>query len=158
MVYATPLDSALDEVEASRKRIRTMIDRLYEVHESHDREAAVLVLDEVIDGILYDFADGELQMIEAGYELYPVHKAHHQAFVDCLARIRERFDDGENVAYELILMLSGWLTEHVYSDDFMCLMSIRPDARPIGQTNQISGLRTQAPRRIRRKPSQPSHG
>jgi hemerythrin len=75
------------------------------------------VLGDIIDYTYPHFAFEEALMEEAGYEYLNVHQKTHQAFVDRVNGLRQRSDDGDDVAADVAELLRSWLISHIMNDD-----------------------------------------
>jgi hemerythrin len=115
--WTRELEIGIGVIDGQHRRIVDYINTLDASEGEADRAALARVLGDLIDYTYSHFAFEEALMEEAGYEYLHVHQKTHQAFVNRVNGLKQRFDDGENVAADVAALLRTWLISHIMSDD-----------------------------------------
>jgi hemerythrin len=107
----------INVIDTQHKRIVDYINQLvdFDGHAEHDEMAELI--NALIDYTYSHFAFEEALMEEAGYEFTCVHKRTHQAFTEHVAKLHQRFNQGEDVSAEIGTLLQTWLINHIQDDD-----------------------------------------
>ena len=105
-------------IDRQHQRIVEYINELHDTLEGgEDRASIQSLLHYLVDYTVSHFAFEEALMEEAVYRDLDIHKIAHQTFIRQLETFQKRFDDGEDVALELVTMLQNWLLKHIVDDD-----------------------------------------
>jgi hemerythrin-like metal-binding domain len=105
-------------VEVIDKQHQRIIEYVNKLHDNlHDRETLKDVLEDTIEYTESHFGFEEEMMAEAGYPYLRAHKRIHDLFIRRVARYKERFLAGEDIAEELHDTLVRWLITHIKSED-----------------------------------------
>lgn len=106
-------------IDNQHKRIIEYINELNTVsmYNNHDKEKVHIVLLELIDYTESHFSFEESLMLEAGYSMIEAHKQVHIAFIERIIFFKERYQNGEDIAKQLMIELQIWLVNHIQHDD-----------------------------------------
>jgi hemerythrin len=115
--WTPDLSVGIDVIDHQHQRIVRCINQLHEARLKQDRDAIVLVIDQLVEYTALHFSFEEALMEEANYGLLPVHKKVHKLFDRRISDFRQRFAQGEDVAAELQDTLVNWLTSHIRLED-----------------------------------------
>lgn len=115
--WDSSLNTGIAVIDKQHMRIVDYINQLEEAQQGGDRAAVGEVLDELVDYTLSHFAFEESLQQEAGYKYCKPHKKVHELFVRRVNEYQERFNLGDDVAPEIIKLLSSWLINHIKRDD-----------------------------------------
>jgi len=115
--WTSELEIGIGVIDGQHRRIVDYINALDASEGEADRATVARVLGDLIDYTYSHFAFEEALMEEADYEYLSVHQKTHQAFVDRVNGLRQRFDDGDDVAADVAELLRTWLISHIMSDD-----------------------------------------
>ena len=106
-------------IDNQHKRIIEYINELNTVsmYNNHDKEKVRIVLLELIDYTESHFSFEESLMQEAGYSMLEAHKKVHLAFIERIHFFKKRYENGEDIARQLMTDLQIWLINHIQHDD-----------------------------------------
>lgn len=135
LVWLPELDTGIPEIDRQHRRIVDYINKLYEVSQTHDREALGNVIGETVDYTLSHFVFEESLMESSGYLFSGPHKKVHELFTRRVAEMQTRFDGGEDVSSELHGMLSRWLFNHIRNEDHGYVDTAKAYLRMMQQSN-----------------------
>ncbi|MDR0587350.1 MAG: bacteriohemerythrin [Burkholderiales bacterium] len=111
-------DSLSVGVKVIDKQHQRILDYVNKLHDHlRDRRVLAEVLEDTIEYTESHFAFEEAMMEEADYPYLRAHKRIHDLFIRRVARYKERFLAGEDVAEELHDTLVRWLITHIKSED-----------------------------------------
>jgi hemerythrin len=96
-------------------------------------------IEDILDYTLTHFVFEEALMEEAAYPYYAAHKAIHDSFRHRITEYRALLEAGENVAGELLHMLTSWLFNHIRHDDSVMADSL---------LQRQESVRSSTPRRL----------
>jgi hemerythrin len=115
--WTSDLEIGIGVIDGQHRRIVDYINALDASDGGTDRATVARVLDDLIDYTYSHFAFEEALMEEAGYEYLSIHQKTHQAFVTRVDGLKQRFNDGEDVAADVAELLRTWLISHIMNDD-----------------------------------------
>lgn len=115
--WTNDLDTGIPVIDKQHHRIVEYINHLYDVQDTHNREELGLILQELVDYTLSHFAFEESLMEDAGYGFVNGHKRVHELFKKRIGDFMQRFEMGEDITEELLIVLKSWLINHIRSDD-----------------------------------------
>ena len=115
--WTSSLNTDIPVIDKQHHRIVEYINNLYDISDSHDRDEVGHVLNELVDYTLSHFAFEESMMEEAGYPFIAGHKKVHELFTRRVSDFMQRFNMGEDITDELLIVLRAWLINHIKSDD-----------------------------------------
>ena len=104
-------------IDNQHKRIIDYINELGTVSMYHNKDKVHTVLVSLIDYTLSHFSFEESLMQEAGYSMLEAHKKVHFAFIERINFFKERYENGEDIAKQLMMDLQIWLVNHIQHDD-----------------------------------------
>jgi hemerythrin len=113
--WSNELSVGVEVIDKQHQRIIEYVNKLHD--NLHDKVALADVLEDTIEYTESHFGFEEAMMEEAGYPYIHAHKRIHDLFIRRVARYKERFDAGEDVAEELHDTLVRWLVTHIKSED-----------------------------------------
>ncbi|MGL5631872.1 MAG: bacteriohemerythrin [Azovibrio sp.] len=115
--WESSLNTGIDVIDKQHMRIVDYINQLELAQQTGNRAVVGGVLDELVDYTLSHFAFEESLQEEAGYKYCKPHKKVHELFVRRVSEYQERFNLGDDVAGEILKLLSSWLINHIKRDD-----------------------------------------
>lgn len=106
-------------IDDQHSRIIEYINELNTVsmYHNHDKEKVRTVISALLDYTVSHLAFEESLMEEAGYRKLEAHKQIHIAFMERIYFFKERYENGEDIAQQLMLDLQMWLINHIQHDD-----------------------------------------
>lgn len=138
LVWQDDLNTGIQVIDDQHRRIVDMINQLHDAREL-GRDAVGNVLSELVDYTLSHFAFEEALLEEAGYEFSRPHKRVHEIFIGRVSDYSLRFKAGEDIAQELIGLLSRWLFNHIRSDDAGYVKAVKDSMNALVSNKQASG-------------------
>lgn len=115
--WPNDLNTGIDIIDSQHKRIVQYINELHDAKQQNDHHLVGEVLGELVDYTISHFAFEESLMEKAGYPFLDPHKRVHGLFVERVGAFVERHNQGEDVAEDLLYMLTKWLFNHIKSED-----------------------------------------
>ncbi|MDR2341703.1 MAG: bacteriohemerythrin [Campylobacteraceae bacterium] len=107
----------INVIDNQHKRLVEYINELHEAVKTKDKNQITLVLAGITDYTISHFAFEEQLMTEANYAMIGPHKKIHEAFIVTIDKYKKSFDEGYDVAGQLMAELQIWLTYHISNDD-----------------------------------------
>lgn len=104
-------------IDNQHKRIIEYINELRTVNLYQNKEKVYTVLLSLLDYTQSHFLFEESLMEEAGYSMTEAHKKVHMAFIERVNFFKERYENGEDIAKQLMMDLQIWLLNHIQHDD-----------------------------------------
>ncbi|MDR2080595.1 MAG: bacteriohemerythrin [Campylobacteraceae bacterium] len=104
-------------IDNQHKRLVGYINELSAAVMTKDKRQIAFILTGIIDYTISHFAFEEQLMAEAGYAMAGPHKKLHDSFVATISGYKKRFDEGYDIAGQLMAELQIWLTYHISNDD-----------------------------------------
>lgn len=118
ILHWTPdLNTGIEEIDRQHRRIVYYINELNTQIKKPDQAMLAKVVAAVVDYTESHFAFEEAMLKQAGYEFTELHMKVHRLFINRINNIKQRFEDGQNVAEELHQVLSRWLFGHIRTED-----------------------------------------
>lgn len=131
--WSEDLNTGIDVIDNQHQRIVEYINQMERAIQQQDRHTVGRVLDELVDYSLSHFAFEESLQEEAGYRFAKAHKSIHEMFVKRLATYQAKYNAGEDIATQLLSMLSTWLLHHIKRDDMAYVSDVRASVDDIVQ-------------------------
>lgn len=117
MEWTQDLESGIPVIDAQHKRIVDYINELSTACQTGNDKETQNVIEGLLDYTITHFQFEEDLQEKAGYPFLKAHRRIHEIFMKKVATIRERSAKGEDIAYELLDLLNGWLASHIKSED-----------------------------------------
>lgn len=117
MEWTQDLESGIPVIDAQHKRIVDYINELSTACQTGNEKETQNVIEGLLDYTITHFQFEEDLQEKAGYPFLKAHRRIHEIFMKKVAAIRERSANGEDIAYELLDLLNGWLVSHIKSED-----------------------------------------
>lgn len=117
MEWTQDLESGIPVIDAQHKRIVDYINELSTACQTGNDKETKNVIEGLLDYTITHFQFEEDLQEKAGYPFLKAHRRIHEIFMKKVAAIRERSANGEDIAYELLDLLNGWLVSHIKSED-----------------------------------------
>ncbi len=117
MEWTQDLESGIPVIDAQHKRIVDYINELNTACQTGNDKETQNVIEGLLDYTITHFQFEEDLQEKAGYPFLKAHRRIHEIFMKKVAGIRERSVKGEDIAYELLDLLNGWLVSHIKSED-----------------------------------------
>ncbi len=115
--WGVDLEIGVPPIDRQHKRIVDYINQLLVLNNDNNREEIYTILQQLVDYTISHFAFEEELMEECGYPFVKAHKLVHKLFVKKVASYVARFEQGEDITYELLITLKTWLVNHIKNDD-----------------------------------------
>ncbi|MDZ4253484.1 MAG: bacteriohemerythrin [Sulfuritalea sp.] len=131
IAWSDDLSTGIDVIDNQHQRIVEYINQMERAIQTQDRQAVGLVLDELVDYSLSHFAFEESLQEDAGYRFAKAHKSIHEMFVKRLATYQAKYNAGEDIAMQLLGMLSTWLLHHIKRDDMAYIADVKANINGI---------------------------
>ncbi len=100
---------------------RKLVDMLNELHDAMMDGKGRDVLGEILNGMaeytVVHFSTEEELMQKYNYPGYVKHKFEHDQFVNKVSEFKEKFENGQISAIEVMKYLSEWLKNHILGSD-----------------------------------------
>ncbi len=115
-------DMAIDDggpIDADHKHLVELVNELHTATTAgRGREVVGKILNELISYTSDHLHKEEAAMAQAGFPNLERHKIGHQAFIDQLAKLQRRYQEGSiAVAAQLSTVLRDWLSLHIRRSD-----------------------------------------
>lgn len=107
----------IEVIDNQHKRIIEYINELATASTYRDKEKVHTILLSLIDYTVSHFSFEESLMQEAGYTMLEPHKRVHGAFIERINFFKKRYENGEDIAKQLMMDLQIWLINHIQHDD-----------------------------------------
>lgn len=109
----------IPEIDCQHKELVDMLNRFYEaILENKSQKSLMILLDELTEYAVTHFAIEEKCFEDFNYEHSVEHKKSHKKFVDKVADVKERVEDGRQVLpIEMVVFLKDWLLKHIQDED-----------------------------------------
>lgn len=108
------LSTGIPVIDGQHRRI---IGYINDLNQARTQQGVAETLGELLDYTLSHFEFEEAMMEEAGYSGLEEHKRTHDAFRARIEAFGERHAHGEDIADEVLVLLTSWLYEHIAEDD-----------------------------------------
>ena len=115
--WTKDLDTGIDVIDGQHRQIVDYINQLHDAKVTENEQVISKVLGDTIEYTVSHFGFEETLLEDAGYEFIRPHKKVHELFIKRINEYKQRFDSGEDVAEELLDLLSRWLFSHIRNDD-----------------------------------------
>ena len=115
--WTDDLNTDIEIIDRQHKRIVHYINELHDAHTNNDRDKVGDVIDELVDYTVSHFAFEESLLEQSGYPFLVPHQKVHELFVRKVTKFVGRFENGDDVAEELLTMLQKWLINHIKNED-----------------------------------------
>lgn len=115
-IWSSQYELGIEVIDNQHKRIVEYINQIHELSHSNSGDVSE-VLHNLVDYTYSHFAFEEALMEEAGYPALTEHQFTHRTFIKQIETLKQRFNQGEQVAQELAAMLQHWLLNHIQEDD-----------------------------------------
>lgn len=142
--WQSDLDTGIDVIDDQHRRLVDMINKLHDAQLNHDNKEVGEVLNDVIDYTISHFAFEESLLEEAGYEFLRPHRKVHELFVRRVQEYADRYRKGEDIADELVGLLSRWLLNHIRNDDAAYVRAVKDNMIVISSDRKRGGWLSRA--------------
>jgi hemerythrin len=115
--WSSDLDTGVKVIDSQHRRIVDYINDLQDAKDSLNKDAIRNVIDELVDYTVSHFSFEESLMEQAGYPFIGPHKKIHELFIKKVSSFVERFNQGEDVVDDILVMLRKWLINHIKNED-----------------------------------------
>ncbi|MDR1615324.1 MAG: bacteriohemerythrin [Campylobacteraceae bacterium] len=115
--WQSSYELGISAIDNQHKKLVYYINELCSALATKNRKQVASVLEGIIEHTTSHFAFEEQLMSEAGYEMIESHKKTHAAFAAVIDRYKASFDEGYDVAGQLMAEIQIWLTYHITNDD-----------------------------------------
>lgn len=107
------------EMDADHQRLVSLINELYEAMWQDQADTLIQkCLDSLKGYVRYHFQAEEKLMAECSFPGLKAHQALHGKFIEDLAAMEARWQDGDSeVSEQMMDMLQGWLVDHIMRID-----------------------------------------
>ena len=113
------LSVGIQEIDEQHKVLVELVNELNQaMKERHGNDVVSDILARLDEYTRIHFAVEESLMRMLGYPAFEEHKGEHEALIDDLSGLRERFASGQQaLSFELMHFLRMWLTNHIQETD-----------------------------------------
>jgi hemerythrin len=115
--WTDDLNIGIEIIDKQHKKIVDYINQLNIAIRKNNRDQVGRVLRELADYTISHLAFEETLLEKVGYLYLKPHKGLHEMFTKRLEKFQQRHDSGEDVAEQLLNMLSIWLVHHIKQSD-----------------------------------------
>ncbi|MFO7594506.1 MAG: bacteriohemerythrin [Pseudomonadota bacterium] len=140
MIWTDDLNTGIPEIDAENQKIVKYINALSDDKASGNTETLGSTLENLLDYAVNHFLFEEHLMEQADYQFRASHEAFHEMFAKNLAKLRGRFNDGEDVTDDLITMLSDWVNVHIRQEDQNYAATVSQTIEEEGGRSWVSGV------------------
>lgn len=107
------------EIDRQHQKLIAIINELDDaIKANHTNEAIGHVLAELLDYTKTHFAYEENLLFSNGYEMFPPHKAEHDALAEKVVFMVDIFAQGQSIDSSLLMnFLKMWIEEHILEID-----------------------------------------
>jgi hemerythrin len=123
--WTRDLEFGLPVIDDQHKRIVAFINELNDALETGNAEETAHVMEGLLNYTVTHFEFEEDLQEKAGYPFLKAHRRIHEIFMKKVASIRERGNQGEDIAPELLKLLKSWLASHIKGEDRDYVESVR---------------------------------
>jgi hemerythrin len=117
MSWTKDLESGITVIDDQHKRIVDFINELDDACRTGNTDETNHVMEGLLNYTVTHFEFEERLQEKAGYQYLKAHQRIHELFMKKVAAFRERAGKGEDVAPELLILLQGWLVNHIKGED-----------------------------------------
>ena len=115
--WTRALEFGIPVIDDQHKRIVEFINELDDAVRTGNEAETQHVMEGLLNYTVTHFEFEEDLQERANYPYLKAHRRLHEILMKKVAAIRERSQQGEDVAPELLTMLKGWLANHINSED-----------------------------------------
>jgi methyl-accepting chemotaxis protein len=125
--WDSDLDTGIASIDRYHREKFEHINEFYRQMMAGDGgRAAIAMLSEIGRSILDHFGEEEALMAKAGYRDADKHRRDHKAFLERIATLKAGVEANRTEAVsELFDYVSGWLAEHIRTDDKALALFLR---------------------------------
>lgn len=118
MNWSDNLSVDVKEIDSQHKKLIRMVNDFYDGIQADDTRALGRLLTSLVIYAVYHFQTEEKYMDKFKYTDTADHKREHQLFVEKVADIKKRFDEGRLVlSVEITNFVKEWIVKHVMGSD-----------------------------------------
>ncbi|MBI5890121.1 MAG: bacteriohemerythrin [Nitrosomonadales bacterium] len=115
--WSRELEFGIPVIDNQHKRIVAFINELNDACQTGNAAETQHVMEGLLNYTVTHFEFEEDLQEKSGYPFLKAHRRIHEIFMKKVAAIRERSQQGEDIAPELLSLLKGWLANHIKSED-----------------------------------------
>lgn len=123
--WTRDLEVGIPVIDGQHKQIVDFINELDDANQTGNKEETAHVMEGLLNYTITHFEFEEELQEKAGYQFLKAHKRIHQMFMQKIAAIRERGNQGEDITSDLLALLKLWLASHIKSEDRDYVESVR---------------------------------
>ncbi len=138
--WTDELNTGIPEIDTQNRRIVEYANTLTAAKETGDSAQVGEVLEKLLDHAVNHFLFEEHLMEQAHYEFLAGHERIHELFAKKLADFRGRHAEGEDVADDLISMLTNWVNFHIRDEDQRYAASVNQVIEKEGGQSWVAGV------------------
>ncbi len=118
LTWTTDLETGISIIDEQHQTLVEKMNAFAEAYGKGVREDIQKSLRELVDFAALHFRHEEEMMEKAQYHMLEPHKKVHQHFIEKVAALQGRWENGDNSAMdELFTLLEGWLFRHIHVND-----------------------------------------
>ena len=115
--WTRELEFGIPVIDNQHKRIVQFINELDDACRTGNAAETQHVMEGLLNYTVTHFEFEEDLQERSDYPYLKAHRRIHEIFMKKVAAVRERSQQGEDVAPELLTLLKGWLANHIKSED-----------------------------------------
>ncbi len=117
IVWNDTLNTGIGVIDSQHRRIMEYINALESARINRDSARVADVIEQLVDYTQSHFGFEESLMEEAGYRFLKPHQKVHELFIRRVTGFTVRAAKGEDIADELLKVLTTWLLNHIAHED-----------------------------------------
>jgi hemerythrin len=137
--WTRDLEFGIPVIDGQHKQIVDFINELDDANRTGNKEETAHVMEGLLNYTITHFEFEEELQEKAGYQFLKAHRRIHQMFMQKIAAIRERGNQGEDITSDLLALLKLWLASHIKSEDRDYVETVRTvlDSKDAEHTNWL---------------------
>jgi hemerythrin len=137
--WTADLDTGIGIIDKQHRKIVDYINQLNLAIQKNDRHQVGQVLSELSDYTISHLAFEETLLEKVHYSHLKPHKGVHEMFVKRLEKFQYKHNSGEDVAEQLLNMLSVWLIHHIKQSDMDYVSTVGDQLNIFVQSRKTEG-------------------
>lgn len=108
----------IETIDTHHRKIIEILNTMHDaILQKTEHEIMDLVLKDLIDYVEHNFLEEEELLRLAGYPDLNKHLESHRLLADNVWDLQMRYEEGENLTYDVMNFLTSWITEHIMLED-----------------------------------------
>lgn len=108
----------IETIDRHHRKIIEILNMMHDaILQKTEHEVMDQVLKDLIEYVEQNFPEEEELLKLAGYPYLDDHLESHRMLADSVWDLQVRYEEGENLTYEVMNLLTSWITEHIMLED-----------------------------------------